>query len=122
VSSASGSDGGSTDLHVVNAGEQTARRVKVRTKKKTSCAVPLLAEHFPAHSKHAPVALEIINQPETQHRARYLTEGSRGAIKDRSGEGYPVVKVRRSQFSRFVLNVCFPVYQKGWVQRIKNEG
>lgn len=26
-------------------------------------------------------------------RARYLTEGSRGAIKDRSGHGYPVVKL-----------------------------
>lgn len=26
-------------------------------------------------------------------RARYLTEGSRGAIKDKSGHGYPVVKL-----------------------------
>jgi len=34
-----------------------------------------------------------VNQPETQHRARYSTEGSRGAIKDRSGTGYPTVVV-----------------------------
>ena len=35
----------------------------------------------------------ILTQPEQQHRARYLTEGSRGAVKDRSQQGYPVIKV-----------------------------
>jgi len=39
------------------------------------------------------VVFRIVNQPETQHRARYSTEGSRGAIKDRSGTGYPTVVV-----------------------------
>jgi len=39
------------------------------------------------------VVFKILNQPETQHRARYQTEGSRGAIKDRSGIGYPTVKL-----------------------------
>jgi hypothetical protein len=39
------------------------------------------------------VTLSIVNQPEQQHRARYQTEGSRGAVKDRSGQGFPTVKV-----------------------------
>ena len=37
------------------------------------------------------VVLKIIKQPETQHRARYLTEGSRGSVKDRSGSGFPTI-------------------------------
>lgn len=37
--------------------------------------------------------LKILVQPETQHRARYLTEGSRGSVKDRSQQGFPTVKV-----------------------------
>jgi len=37
------------------------------------------------------VVFRIVSQPETQHRARYQTEGSRGAIKDRAGTGYPTV-------------------------------
>jgi len=39
------------------------------------------------------VVFRIISQPETQHRARYQTEGSRGAIKDRTGTGYPTVQL-----------------------------
>ena len=52
---------------------------------------PLLNQQFP--SKLGGYELKIISQPEEQHRARYLTEGSRGAVKNRSGEGYPCVKV-----------------------------
>lgn len=37
--------------------------------------------------------MQIITQPEPQHRARYQTEGSRGAVKDKSGNGFPVVKL-----------------------------
>ncbi len=37
--------------------------------------------------------LKILVQPETQHRARYLTEGSRGSVKDRTQQGFPTVKV-----------------------------
>lgn len=46
-------------------------------------------------SKSAATAAElrIIKQPETHHRARYMTEGSRGTIKDRTGRGYPVVQL-----------------------------
>lgn len=37
--------------------------------------------------------MQIVTQPEQQHRARYQTEGSRGAVKDKSGNGFPVVKL-----------------------------
>ncbi|VDP85250.1 unnamed protein product [Echinostoma caproni] len=37
--------------------------------------------------------IRVVNQPETQHRARYQTEGSRGAVKDRTGSGYPAVQL-----------------------------
>ncbi|KAJ8926976.1 hypothetical protein NQ314_020601 [Rhamnusium bicolor] len=39
------------------------------------------------------VSLMIVKQPEQQHRARYQTEGSRGAVKDREGNGFPIVQL-----------------------------
>ena len=39
------------------------------------------------------VVLRIVKQPEAQHRARYLTEGSRGSVKDRCGSGFPTVTI-----------------------------
>jgi nuclear factor of activated T-cells 5 len=39
------------------------------------------------------IELRITKQPETHHRARYMTEGSRGTIKDRTGRGYPAVQL-----------------------------
>ena len=44
-------------------------------------------------SKLDDMELKIVEQPEAQHRARYQTEGSRGAIKDASQQGFPVIKV-----------------------------
>lgn len=44
-------------------------------------------------SKDGSAQLAIIQQPEQQHRARYQTEGSRGAVKDRSGNAFPIVKL-----------------------------
>lgn len=44
-------------------------------------------------SKDGRAYLQILSQPEQQHRARYQTEGSRGAIKDRRGNGFPLVKL-----------------------------
>ncbi|KAK6185024.1 hypothetical protein SNE40_007351 [Patella caerulea] len=44
-------------------------------------------------SKIGDLELCIITQPEEQHRARYLTEGSRGAVKDTTQQGYPVVQL-----------------------------
>lgn len=52
---------------------------------------PSLNLTFP--SKAAGMELKILVQPEDQHRARYMTEGSRGAVKDISGQGHPVIKV-----------------------------
>ena len=57
---------------------------------KSSKALPLCTN---ARSKVGDYELKILEQPEQQHRARYLTEGSRGAIKDKSQDGHPVVKV-----------------------------
>lgn len=44
--------------------------------------------------------LKILVQPETQHRARYLTEGSRGSVKDRTQQGFPTVKVTVKPLTR----------------------
>ncbi|XP_075045207.1 nuclear factor of activated T-cells 5 isoform X2 [Mixophyes fleayi] len=52
---------------------------------------PLLCEQFPSESEGK--ELKIVVQPETQHRARYLTEGSRGSVKDRTQQGFPTVKL-----------------------------
>lgn len=54
---------------------------------------PTLYVSFPSRSRHGAVEVKILAQPEEQHRARYLTEGSRGAVKDRSGMGFPTVKL-----------------------------
>ncbi|GFN92389.1 nuclear factor of activated t-cells 5 [Plakobranchus ocellatus] len=50
-----------------------------------------LKAYYP--SKCEGMELTILEQPEPQHRARYQTEGSRGAIKDASQQGYPVIKL-----------------------------
>ena len=52
----------------------------------------ILSMQYP--SKREGKELKIVVQPETQHRARYLTEGSRGSVKDRTQQGFPTVKVR----------------------------
>ncbi|KAL3860118.1 hypothetical protein ACJMK2_010284 [Sinanodonta woodiana] len=52
---------------------------------------PILNQQFP--SKVCNYELKMLDQPEEQHRARYLTEGSRGAVKNRSQQGNPVVKL-----------------------------
>lgn len=52
-----------------------------------------LQKQFTHISRDGKAQLQIITQPEQQHRARYQTEGSRGAVKDRSGNGFPVVRL-----------------------------
>lgn len=52
---------------------------------------PMLCGQYPVKSEGK--ELKIVVQPETQHRARYLTEGSRGSVKDRTQQGFPTVKV-----------------------------
>ncbi|KAJ8003073.1 hypothetical protein DPEC_G00165570 [Dallia pectoralis] len=51
----------------------------------------LLSAQYP--QKMEGKELKILVQPETQHRARYLTEGSRGSVKDRTQQGFPTVKL-----------------------------
>lgn len=52
-----------------------------------------LSSQLSSTSRNGKIQLQILNQPEQQHRARYQTEGSRGAVKDRTGNSFPVVKV-----------------------------
>ncbi|XP_037976865.2 nuclear factor of activated T-cells, cytoplasmic 4 isoform X2 [Plutella xylostella] len=54
---------------------------------------PGLAAPLMCRSRDGRVELQILCQPESQHRARYQTEGSRGAVKDNSGNGFPIVKL-----------------------------
>jgi len=42
---------------------------------------------------HDQPRLTIIVQPGEHHRARYESEGSRGAVKDESGDGSPKIRV-----------------------------
>ncbi|XP_078256922.1 nuclear factor of activated T-cells 5 isoform X2 [Rhinoraja longicauda] len=52
---------------------------------------PTLCAHYPGKGEGK--ELKVLVQPETQHRARYLTEGSRGSVKDRTQQGFPTVKL-----------------------------
>ena len=52
-----------------------------------------LSESLPSVSSDGKIRLLLVKQPEKQHRARYLTEGSRGAVKDEEGTGHPIVEV-----------------------------
>ncbi|XP_068207908.1 nuclear factor of activated T-cells 5-like isoform X2 [Palaemon carinicauda] len=54
---------------------------------------PSLNAHLSSRSSDGSIELRLINQPEEQHRARYQTEGSRGAVKDEEGKGHPTVKL-----------------------------
>ncbi|CAH8493331.1 unnamed protein product [Dicrocoelium dendriticum] len=48
---------------------------------------------FPERSPRYNCYITIVQQPEEQHRARYQTEGSRGAVKDRDGSGFPIIQL-----------------------------
>ncbi|XP_061526666.1 nuclear factor of activated T-cells 5 isoform X2 [Phycodurus eques] len=51
----------------------------------------VLSMQYPSKSEQK--ELKILVQPEPQHRARYLTEGSRGSVKDRTQQGFPTLKL-----------------------------
>lgn len=82
----------------------------------SGCSVPVRRRVLPVTltsplssvSQDGRCQLVIACQPETQHRARYQTEGSRGAVKDRSGNGFPIVKV----MSFFFYSTCFGLLVK----------
>ncbi|KAI1298740.1 Nuclear factor of activated T-cells 5 [Halotydeus destructor] len=48
---------------------------------------------YSSKSNNGKIELKIISQPSQNHRARYRTEGSRGAVKDRMGRSFPIVKL-----------------------------
>uniref|UniRef100_A0A8C4Q4A9 Nuclear factor of activated T-cells 5 n=2 Tax=Eptatretus burgeri TaxID=7764 RepID=A0A8C4Q4A9_EPTBU len=60
------------------------------TKAVSHALVPIRKQFL---SKAEGKELQILVQPERQHRARYLTEGSRGSVKDVSQQGFPTVKL-----------------------------
>ncbi|XP_076060538.1 uncharacterized protein LOC143036737 isoform X2 [Oratosquilla oratoria] len=68
-------------------------RVSKISRNNASSRVPSLTSSLSPHSSDGKVELVLLAQPECQHRARYQTEGSRGAVKDRSGQGHPMVKL-----------------------------
>lgn len=53
----------------------------------------VLHQQWNASTSDGRIAFKILSQPEIQHRARYQTEGSRGAIKDRAGTGFPTLRL-----------------------------
>ncbi|KAA0724157.1 Nuclear factor of activated T-cells 5 [Triplophysa tibetana] len=70
--------------------------------------------------------LKILVQPETQHRARYLTEGSRGSVKDRTQQGFPTVKLEGANepvvLQVFVANDAGRVKPHGFYQACRVTG
>ena len=66
--------------------------------------VPSLFKAYSSTSSDGKVSLNILKQPEKQHRARYHTEGSRGAVKDRGQNGFPSVQLR-GNFNSATLQV-----------------
>ncbi|ESO03438.1 hypothetical protein HELRODRAFT_80616 [Helobdella robusta] len=58
---------------------------------KHSIREPSLNIAYPAKTQN--YELKILRQPEDQHRARYLTEGSRGTVKDKTGQSHPTVRL-----------------------------
>lgn len=59
----------------------------------SSDVITTIQSQLPCSTRDGRVQLQILTQPEQQHRARYQTEGSRGAVKDRGGNGFPVVRL-----------------------------
>lgn len=73
---------------------------------------------FNSVSRDGRIQLQIVRQPEQQHRARYQTEGSRGAVKDRSGSGFPIVKVSCICVLKFREIFVFDILKYNLVYRI----
>ncbi|XP_052233878.1 nuclear factor of activated T-cells 5-like isoform X2 [Dreissena polymorpha] len=85
---------------------------------------PILCQTFP--TKAHGCELKITEQPEEQHRARYLTEGSRGAVKGRNGSGFPEVKLfgysGQATLQIFIGNDSGKVRPHGFYQACKVSG
>ena len=68
----------------------------------TPSSDPLCSVVLPRYS------LSLAREPETRHRARYQTEGSRGAVKDATGKTSPQVVVSTSAPSPAPSVACLP--------------
>ncbi|XP_059394230.1 nuclear factor of activated T-cells 5-like isoform X2 [Carassius carassius] len=84
----------------------------------------ILSRQYPQKSEGK--ELKIMVQPETQHRARYLTEGSRGSVKDRTQQGFPTIKLEGVKESVglqiFVANDAGRVKPHGFYQACRVTG
>ncbi|KAA3680281.1 uncharacterized protein DEA37_0009282 [Paragonimus westermani] len=69
---------------------------------------PSLHQTFPEFSLRHGCRIRILEQPESQHRARYQTEGSRGAVKDRSGCGFPTIQCADLSIRKYVVQTVEP--------------
>ncbi|XP_047479859.1 nuclear factor of activated T-cells 5-like isoform X3 [Penaeus chinensis] len=83
----------STSLLCVDGTPQPCSRNTKVLRQTISQGNPPLTAQLSSLSSDGKVELSLVLQPEEQHRARYQTEGSRGAVKDRSGLGHPTVKL-----------------------------
>ncbi|XP_070574839.1 nuclear factor of activated T-cells 5-like isoform X11 [Ptychodera flava] len=77
-------------------------------------------------TKESGMELKIVVQPESHHRARYQTEGSRGCVKDESQNGFPTVKLtgynKKYRLQVFVGNDTGKVKPHGFYQASKVSG
>nr|XP_015835684.1 PREDICTED: uncharacterized protein LOC663601 isoform X3 [Tribolium castaneum] len=76
-----------------SSGRAVPRCIPLSNRQPSSSPVPLTTQLSTTSKYASEVSLTIVKQPEQQHRARYQTEGSRGAVKDREGNGFPVVQL-----------------------------
>ncbi|KAG5878493.1 hypothetical protein JTB14_010277 [Gonioctena quinquepunctata] len=80
------------------------------TSRQSSSGPIALTSQLLSSSRYMEASLTILKQPEQQHRARYQTEGSRGAVKDREGNGFPIVStdwiLQASNFTGLHWNRC----------------
>ncbi|XP_068904843.1 nuclear factor of activated T-cells 5 isoform X1 [Tenebrio molitor] len=74
-------------------GRAVPRCIPLPNRQPSSSPVPLTTQLTSTSKYASDVSLTIVKQPEQQHRARYQTEGSRGAVKDREGNGFPIVQL-----------------------------
>ena len=85
----------SIQLNIKNLNFSGKKRKHLQTVIKSEWASPSLFQHtYKNVTSDGKISLQIIKQPERQHRARYQTEGSRGAIKDRSQNMFPSVQLK----------------------------
>ena len=79
--------------------------VKKRKHNNSSNFDTTLFKAYSSTSSDGKFSLSILKQPEKQHRARYHTEGSRGAVKDRGQNGFPSVQLRGNYKKAAILQV-----------------